>query len=176
MERWIISTQYVFGHCFIPPVGKLGYTRVTGAWRRPYKTKDGYLCMMAYTERHWRNFWAMVGKPEICDDPRFNSISTRSHNVVTLYELAGACLAAKTTDEWLALLRKLEIPAACMASLDGLKDDPQLKAGGFFKRAQHPSEGEIRDVLSGHLCRCTGYAGIMAAALEVAASRRGGPA
>jgi crotonobetainyl-CoA:carnitine CoA-transferase CaiB-like acyl-CoA transferase len=124
-------------------VGKLGYTRVMGPWRRPYKTKDGYLCMMAYTERHWRKFWAMVGKPEVCDDARFNSIATRSNNVVALYELAGAALADKTTDEWLALLRELEIPAARMASLDGLKDDPQLKASGFFKLARHPSEGEI---------------------------------
>jgi crotonobetainyl-CoA:carnitine CoA-transferase CaiB-like acyl-CoA transferase len=138
-----LLAEHLFGHCFVPPVGKLGYTRVMGAWRRPYKTRDGYLCMMAYTERHWRKFWAMVGKPEVCDDPRFNSIATRSHNVVALYELAGACLADKTTDEWLALLRELEIPAARMVSLDGLVDDPQLKAGDFFKRAQHPSEGEI---------------------------------
>jgi len=139
-----VLAEHLFGHCFSPPVGKLGYTRVMGAWRRPYKTKDGYLCMMAYTERHWRKFWAMVGEPEVCDDPRFNSIAARSHNVVALYERAGACLADKTTDEWLALLRKLEIPAARMSSLDALLDDPQLNAGGFFKSATHPSEGEIR--------------------------------
>jgi crotonobetainyl-CoA:carnitine CoA-transferase CaiB-like acyl-CoA transferase len=138
-----VLAEHLFGHCFVPPVGKLGYTRVMGPWRRPYKTKDGYLCMMAYTERHWRKFWAMVGKPEVCDDARFNSIATRSNNVVALYDLAGAVLTDKTTDEWLALLRELEIPAARMASLDGLKEDPQLKASGFFKRARHPSEGEI---------------------------------
>jgi crotonobetainyl-CoA:carnitine CoA-transferase CaiB-like acyl-CoA transferase len=139
-----VLAEHLFGHCFEPPVGKLGYTRVMGAWRRPYKTKDGYLCMMAYTERHWRKFWAMIGKPELCDDPRFNSIATRSHNVVALYELAGAALAAKTTDEWLALLRDLEIPSARMSSLDALMNDPQLVASDFFKAATHPSEGEIR--------------------------------
>jgi 2-furoyl-CoA dehydrogenase 2Fe-2S iron sulfur subunit len=37
-----------------------------------------------------------------------------------------------------------------------------------------PTEATIRDTVGGHLCRCTGYAGIMAAALEVAESRRGG--
>jgi crotonobetainyl-CoA:carnitine CoA-transferase CaiB-like acyl-CoA transferase len=138
-----VLAEHLFGHNFVPPMGALGYTRVTGAWRRPYKTKDGYLCMMAYTERHWRKFWPAVGKPEICDDPRFNSIATRSHNVVALYELAGACLIAKTTDEWIALLRGLEIPCARMASLDDLLTDPQLAATGFFKHATHPSEGEI---------------------------------
>jgi 2-furoyl-CoA dehydrogenase 2Fe-2S iron sulfur subunit len=40
----------------------------------------------------------------------------------------------------------------------------------FLARHPHPSEAEIVDVLSGHLCRCTGYAGIVSAVLE--ATRR----
>jgi 2-furoyl-CoA dehydrogenase 2Fe-2S iron sulfur subunit len=40
----------------------------------------------------------------------------------------------------------------------------------FLGRNPHPTEAEIREVLSGHLCRCTGYAGIVAAVKEVAAS------
>jgi 2-furoyl-CoA dehydrogenase 2Fe-2S iron sulfur subunit len=38
----------------------------------------------------------------------------------------------------------------------------------YLKRNPKPSEGEIRDVLSGHLCRCTGYAGIVAAVKQAA--------
>jgi crotonobetainyl-CoA:carnitine CoA-transferase CaiB-like acyl-CoA transferase len=135
--------EHLFGHNFVPPLGSLGYTRVTAPWRRPYKTKDGYLCMMAYTQTHWRKFWTMVGKPEMMSDPRFDSIASRAENVVAIYELAGQCIAGKTTDEWLASLRELEIPAARMSSLDDLFSDPQLAASGFFKRATHPSEGEI---------------------------------
>jgi 2-furoyl-CoA dehydrogenase 2Fe-2S iron sulfur subunit len=36
----------------------------------------------------------------------------------------------------------------------------------FLARNPRPSEAEIVDVLSGHLCRCTGYAGIIAAVME----------
>ena len=36
-----------------------------------------------------------------------------------------------------------------------------------------PSEAQVRDVLSGHLCRCTGYQNIVAAALEAARRMRG---
>jgi 2-furoyl-CoA dehydrogenase 2Fe-2S iron sulfur subunit len=39
----------------------------------------------------------------------------------------------------------------------------------FLARNPQPSEAEIRDVLSGHLCRCTGYANIVAAIKEAAA-------
>ena len=43
----------------------------------------------------------------------------------------------------------------------------------FLARNPHPTEAEIREVLSGHLCRCTGYANIVAAIKEVAATSGG---
>ena len=41
----------------------------------------------------------------------------------------------------------------------------------FLKRNPNPTEAEVVDVLSGHLCRCTGYTGIVAAVLEAASGR-----
>jgi 2-furoyl-CoA dehydrogenase 2Fe-2S iron sulfur subunit len=41
----------------------------------------------------------------------------------------------------------------------------------FLSRNPHPTETEVIDVLSGHLCRCTGYAGIVAAVLDAAGGR-----
>ncbi len=38
----------------------------------------------------------------------------------------------------------------------------------FLRETPRPSEREVREVLSGHLCRCTGYTPIVAAALEAA--------
>jgi carbon-monoxide dehydrogenase small subunit len=34
-----------------------------------------------------------------------------------------------------------------------------------------PTEAEVREALSGNICRCTGYAGIVAAVLDAASSR-----
>jgi 2-furoyl-CoA dehydrogenase 2Fe-2S iron sulfur subunit len=42
----------------------------------------------------------------------------------------------------------------------------------FLGRNPRPSEAEVREVLSGHLCRCTGYAGIVAAVLEATGQQR----
>ena len=39
----------------------------------------------------------------------------------------------------------------------------------FLETKSAPTEGELREVIGGHLCRCTGYTQIIAAAVEAAA-------
>jgi carbon-monoxide dehydrogenase small subunit len=43
----------------------------------------------------------------------------------------------------------------------------------FLRDNPDPSEAEVRDAISGNLCRCTGYAGIVAAALDAARRQKG---
>jgi aerobic-type carbon monoxide dehydrogenase small subunit (CoxS/CutS family) len=43
----------------------------------------------------------------------------------------------------------------------------------FLRAHPNPSAAEIREVISGNICRCTGYQGIVEAALAAAAERRG---
>ena len=42
----------------------------------------------------------------------------------------------------------------------------------FLDRNPDPSEDRVREVLGGHICRCTGYAGLMKAIMEAAAEMR----
>jgi 2-furoyl-CoA dehydrogenase 2Fe-2S iron sulfur subunit len=44
----------------------------------------------------------------------------------------------------------------------------------FLAENSDPGEAAVRDMLSGHICRCTGYVGMVRAVLEVAAKRRSG--
>jgi len=46
----------------------------------------------------------------------------------------------------------------------------------LLREKSDPSEQDVREALSGNLCRCTGYAGIVAAALDAARRLRGGAA
>ena len=45
-----------------------------------------------------------------------------------------------------------------------------LSALDLLRRNPSPNEREVRQALSGNLCRCTGYSGIVAAVLEVGMS------
>ena len=86
----------------------------------------------------------------------------------------------------------VSLGGAQITTLEGLADDPAMqiikqafhdKHGlqcGFctpgmlistrdlLKRTPRPSEGAVRDGLSGNLCRCTGYQGIVRAVLKAA--------
>ncbi len=44
----------------------------------------------------------------------------------------------------------------------------------LLREVPDPSEAEVREVLSGHLCRCTGYQNIVASALAAAAAFKSG--
>ena len=46
----------------------------------------------------------------------------------------------------------------------------------FLEENPEPTEAEVREALSGNLCRCTGYQGIVASALDAAARLRAGKA
>lgn len=47
-----------------------------------------------------------------------------------------------------------------------------MSCGDFLERVPEPTETQVREMLSGHLCRCTGYTNIVNAVLEVARERR----
>jgi 2-furoyl-CoA dehydrogenase 2Fe-2S iron sulfur subunit len=48
-----------------------------------------------------------------------------------------------------------------------------MSCADWLGRVEGPSEAQVREMLSGHLCRCTGYTPIVAAVLDVARLRKG---
>lgn len=138
-----VLTEHLFGHTFVPPRGPLGYSRVLDPWRRPYQTSDGYICMMAYTDPQWAKFWVAVERPDMASDGRFQTMASRSDNIGELYRIAGESLLHKTTADWLSVFERDEIPAARIASLSDVFNDPHLRSVDFFRFVDHPTEGPI---------------------------------
>ena len=92
-----------------PDDGTLGYVRMMTPTRRPYRTKDGYICVLAYTDRHWKAFFELAGRPELSEDPRFVSIATRTENIAELYAIAEAFIETRTSQEWLTLFEEVQV-------------------------------------------------------------------
>lgn len=136
--------EHLYGHHFAPPLADAGYARVLARHRRPYRTADGYLCVMPYTDAHWRRFFEEAGRPDAARDARFASIAERTRHIDALYALAAELLATRSTDAWVAACERLEIPCARMHRLDELERDPHLQATGFFRELHDPAMGRLR--------------------------------
>ncbi|TWG85634.1 crotonobetainyl-CoA:carnitine CoA-transferase CaiB-like acyl-CoA transferase [Cupriavidus gilardii J11] len=136
--------EHLYGLHFDPPRGSAGYPRVLAPLRRPYRTADGHVCMMPYTDSHWRSFFLAVQRPDLASDARFTDIAARTRHIETLYEITGEIVGCHTTAHWLSLCESLQIPVARVNRLSELPADPHLAATGFFAALHDPAMGTLR--------------------------------
>lgn len=136
--------EHLGGETFRPAEGSTGYDRVLSPHRQPYATRDGYLCVLPYTDRHWRSFFELAGRSEVLDDPRFASAAVRARHVDELYAVLAAVMRERSSAEWRALLAEADIPHGAVLAPEDLPADEHLAATGFFREMEHPSEGTLR--------------------------------
>lgn len=136
--------EHLYGAHFDPPLAGTTYPRVMSPSRRPFKTADSYICMMPYTDAHWRYFFAELGAPEIAEEERFTGITNRTSNIDALYALAAEYIRQKSTDQWIEICNRLQIPAAPMLQIDDLPNDEHLKQTGFFHSIEDEKMGKVR--------------------------------
>ncbi|WP_246398964.1 CaiB/BaiF CoA transferase family protein [Mycobacterium vicinigordonae] len=133
--------EHANGAVFDPPLSPAVYPRAVAPNRRPYRTSDGYIAALVYNDKHWAAFVDAV-RPAWASD-RYDTLAGRAAQIDTVYALLAETFAQRTTQEWLDLLRELEIPASALSSTAALLDDPQLDAVGFFETVQTPN-GPVR--------------------------------
>lgn len=139
-----ILGDHLGGLTFNPPLDAGGYPRQLARDRRPFRTADGHVCALVYTDDHWRRFLAAIGEPDLMDtDPRFASFGARMEHVTYVYAWLTEKFLTRTSQEWIELLDSLDVPVMAMHSFETVLKDPHLQDVGFFRKVDHPSEGEI---------------------------------
>src|SRR5699024_9922942 len=48
--------EHMYGETFSPPEGNPFYSRAVSSYKKPYKTRDGYLGVLIYTDKQWEKF------------------------------------------------------------------------------------------------------------------------
>src|ERR1700722_12346085 len=129
----------VFGE----PEKGLGYPRMLTSHRRPYATTDGHVCLLATTDRQWRNLFGALGAPELAEDPRFATIAARTANINELYTWLAGVMKTRSTADWKARLDAAAVPNGGVNDLLGVVRDPYLHEADFFQPLEHPSEGRL---------------------------------
>jgi len=140
----IVLSDHLGGYTYEPQHGEPGYARILTPDRRPYQTKDGYVCALIYNDKQWRAFAQIIGRPEIMSQPQFATQEARSQNYRTAYAMVAEEMKTRTTAFWIEALERGDIPVQRMNTLDDIVADPHLNAIGYLRVVDHPSEGKIR--------------------------------
>jgi formyl-CoA transferase len=135
--------EHLWTNFFATDRENLGYSRIFSPHRRPYATRDGYICMLAISDDQWRRVFTVIGRPELARDERFAELKARTRNINELYAILAEEMKRKTTAEWQKLLDAADLPNGAVNELSAMAEDPYLDATGFFQHYEHPSEGAM---------------------------------
>jgi crotonobetainyl-CoA:carnitine CoA-transferase CaiB-like acyl-CoA transferase len=143
LAAWVM-VEHLYGETFTPPADTIGYKRILNPNRRPFKTRDGSLAILPYTDQNWRDFFQLTERRDLADDPRYKTLGTRLRHIEGLYAEVAKVAVTRTNAEWLTALDALNIPAMSVNTLESLLHDPHLEAVGFWQMVDHPTEGPMR--------------------------------
>ena len=135
--------EHFWGRAFDPPLGEPGYARIFTPERRPFQTRDGFICVTATTDQQWERLFTAIGRPDLAADPRFAKMAQRTFHFDQAYVYLSEAMLGRTTADWIAIFNDVDLPNGPANTLDDLFDSPYLNQTGFFKHYDHPSEGRL---------------------------------
>jgi crotonobetainyl-CoA:carnitine CoA-transferase CaiB-like acyl-CoA transferase len=142
----VVLTNHIGPAVFVPALGPPIYERVASPDRRPFRTKDGFVSVLPYSDAHWSQFFDCIGQPHLTASELYNSVSARTANIRQLYQLVDSALMERTTAEWLLEFRSRGLPCAAIQGPADLLADPSLYESGVLQQVEHPSEGSTISV------------------------------
>lgn len=108
-----------------------------------YNAKGGHVFVLCMIDKFWRALCVGLERPELADDPRFDSIPNRRLNRDALTPILDAEFEKHTADEWMQKLGGV-IPIAPVYDLARSLDNPYVAQVGMIQSLNHPANPNLR--------------------------------
>ncbi|HVN83532.1 MAG TPA: CoA transferase [Candidatus Binatia bacterium] len=110
-----------------------------------WRTKDGeFVCIVAAGDGLFPRLAQAMGRADLLDDPRFNSLSARVAHGDAINEIVAAWVAQHTADEIEALLIPAQVPMTRAYSIADIAADPHYAARADIVTVDDPTIGPVR--------------------------------
>jgi crotonobetainyl-CoA:carnitine CoA-transferase CaiB-like acyl-CoA transferase len=127
------------------PGGPAGYSRIMSSRRGPHRTANGYIAIMPYTDANWASLFGAVGRMDLLERPWFANHNSRLLDPDRVFGDLAEIVAERTTEEWLEICARHDIPASAVPSLDDIVNDATMHRG-MLEDAVHPVVGAYRQI------------------------------
>lgn len=121
-------------------------TRVGGAkpgFHGAYPCKDGFVMFAVGGERFFRRLLSAMGREDLLQDPRFNTVSARVEHQDEWEAIFLTWLSERTRREIFATCQAHGVMCAPIQTIDEVFTDPQNIARRFFTEIDHPEAGRL---------------------------------
>jgi crotonobetainyl-CoA:carnitine CoA-transferase CaiB-like acyl-CoA transferase len=93
-----------------------------------FQTSDGWLNIGSANQGLWKKLTALLGVPELAEDPRFVELKDRMENLADLVEELSGFFMTDTTAVWQQKLEDAGIPAGHVLNIDQMTSNEQTLA------------------------------------------------
>jgi crotonobetainyl-CoA:carnitine CoA-transferase CaiB-like acyl-CoA transferase len=139
---WVVSDQLIAGRDAHP----MGNENPTSAPSGTFDTADGKLNIAANKQEQFESLCAVLGRPDLLEDPRFATRDARKQRRDELRDELQKTLVQKTAREWDEKLMDSGVPAAPVVTVREALDSKHIRARGLIHTVDSPSPrgGSIR--------------------------------
>ena len=109
-----------------------------------FETADGYVTVGTISDSEWRGFCAAAQRPDLAEDPRFNTPSGRAVNATERILLMAEIIKEHPTAEWLQRLDANDVPSAPVLRRSQVIANEQVLARELISEFDHPDIGLVR--------------------------------
>lgn len=111
-----------------------------------YRARDDkwFQLAMLQPDLHWSDFCRAIERPELENDPRFNTLEVRAENCGELIHILDKLFAFRTLEEWEKRFRENNCIYGRVQTPMEVTTDPQAVANDFFVEIDHPVGGQMK--------------------------------
>ncbi len=115
-----------------------------------YQTRDQqrFIFCCLDTANDWGRVCRAIGRPELIDDPRYNTAEARSQRSAEVVALLDEAIGSRDMAEWEARFREQGVIWGPIPTMERVAADPQMKANGVFTELDYPQLGTVLTVSS----------------------------
>ena len=142
MQTMMIGDYFVSGEKPIPCGNDSPFAYPVGV----FQTADRYIAISAFNNKFWRKLCAALELEELPNDSRFNTPQKRLDHKDALKPILLEAFKAKKTDDWLALLEKMDVPCGPVHDYESLFMDPQVIFNNLVRNLPHSRLQQVRTI------------------------------
>jgi crotonobetainyl-CoA:carnitine CoA-transferase CaiB-like acyl-CoA transferase len=151
VDASILESCFALLESMVPEYDRLGSIRepsgtVLGhvAPSNIYRSKDGrWVVIAANAETLWKRLCETIGRPDLLEDPRFETHRDRGHNMEALDKIIGEWAGRYDAEEIDRIMAEASVVSGPVNSIADIFEDPHFEAREMLVPMEDPELGEL---------------------------------